>query len=84
MSDSVTFRYELGLKAKDKITGFEGTIDSRAEALNGCHRYYISPPVDKDGKLRDGGWFDEANLIVKEKKVEHTPKKTGGPWSRVK
>jgi len=68
MSD---FTIALGSKVKSNISGFQGMVTSRAEHLNGCNRYWVSPPVDKDGKLPDGYWFDEGELDV----VEETTRK---------
>lgn len=49
---------ELGLKARDKITGFEGVITGRAQYLTGCDQYVLVPPV-KDGQVQKSEWFDE-------------------------
>lgn len=83
---SVEFKYDLGLKVKCKVTGFKGVVEARSESLNGCHRYYINPGVDKTGKLQDGSWFDHTNLEVLDKKavVKHKPVQTGGPIGRHK
>jgi hypothetical protein len=58
------FKYEMGLTAKDKITGFKGVITSRTQFINGCNRYGIEPPMDKDGKLPEAHAFDEARIEV--------------------
>lgn len=58
----VNFRWPLGSKAKDKITGFEGTIAARSNHITGCDTYGLCPTVDKDGKTRDWGWFDEGRI----------------------
>ena len=55
---------ELGKKAKDEITGFEGTITGRAQYLYGCDQYCIVPPVDKEGKIGKGEWFDEGRVKI--------------------
>ena len=55
---------ELGQKAKDKITGFEGVITGRAQYLFGCDQYSIVPVVDKDGKVSDTQWFDEGRIEI--------------------
>lgn len=55
---------ELGVKAKDKITGFAGTVTGRSEYLTGCAQYLVAPPVGKDGNVRDSCWFDEQRLTV--------------------
>ena len=60
------FIYELGKKAKDKITGFEGIITMRAEHLFGCNTYGIAPQVyDKEKcKRGDTEWFDEGRIEI--------------------
>ena len=54
---------ELGMKARDRITGFEGTISGRAQYLTGCDQYLLNPPA-RDGKLCDSAWIDEQRLEV--------------------
>ena len=79
------FKLDLGLKVKSTISGFKGIITSRSEHINGCNRYWVSPSVDKDGKLPDGYWFDEGELeVIKDKKSKKTKEKNGGFPSSVK
>lgn len=59
------FIIQLGSKVKSSISGFTRIVIVRAEHLNGCNRYWVYPPVDKDGKLMGGSWFDEGELVVK-------------------
>lgn len=54
---------ELGKKAKDKISGLEGTIICRAQYLTGCDRYGVQAPA-KDGKLEEIQWLDEDRFEV--------------------
>ena len=72
------FQYELGVKVKDIITGFQGTITGRAQYMTGCNQYGVQPPTDK-GKWVDAQWFDENRL-------EHVPdaKKVDVPTDDVK
>jgi len=76
------FKFENGMKAKDRITGLEGTIVSRAEYLNGCISYGIRPPL-KDGVIIDCEWIDEGQIeIIGEKDVSIgfiSGSRTGGP-----
>ena len=58
------FIIELGSKVRSNISGFKGIVTSRSEHINGCNRYWVSPPVAKDGKLPEGFWFDENELVV--------------------
>lgn len=55
---------KLGLKARDKITGFEGTITGRAQYLTGCNQCVLVPTVDSDGKVRESQWFDEGRIEI--------------------
>lgn len=55
---------KLGVKAKDKITGFEGVVTGHADYLTGCDQYLVQPPVGEKGDARDGRWFDEQRLEV--------------------
>lgn len=59
-----THGIELGAKARDRVSGWEGTITSRYEYLNGCERYEISGS-DKDGKP-EGFVFDFQQIEVLE------------------
>ena len=58
------FKHDLGKKAKDKITGFEGIITERIEHLYGCNTYGLTPQFLKDGKKLDNVWFDEGKLSL--------------------
>lgn len=58
------FTHELGKKAKDKITGFQGILTARCEFLTGCNRYAIQPTELKDGKPIDAIYFDEAQIEI--------------------
>ena len=80
------FEFELGIECYSKVSGFKGMITSRSQHLNGCDRYWIQPKVDKDGKMPDGLWFDDGELVVKKatKKIKRTNNDNGGFPSRVK
>lgn len=56
------FQFDLGIKAKDTITGLSGTITARSENISGTVSYWLTPPVDDDGNLRDGDWVDENRI----------------------
>lgn len=55
---------KLGVKAKDRITGFEGIVIAKVVYLNGCIQYCLKPPLSKKGELREGEYFDEGELKV--------------------
>lgn len=64
----------LGKKARDRVTGFEGIVASISFDLYGCIQAVLSPPLDKDGKMQDGRWFDIHRLeIVDEERVMPVP-----------
>lgn len=74
---------ELGQKAKDKITGFEGILTARHQYITGCDQYQLSPDgLDEDGKLKEMYSFDEGRIEIlgpgiTKKDVESD--KPGGP-----
>jgi len=75
------FKFELGIKVKDQITGFSGVVTGRAEHITGCNTYGVIPKVGKDGKIIEANWFDENRLEVIDKKIlllEKTSKKDKG------
>lgn len=79
------FTIALGSIVKSNISGFKGMVTSRSEHLNGCNRYWVAPEIDKDGKLPEGYWFDEGELIVtKQPKLEKKNDDRGGFPSQIK
>ncbi|MFB5759038.1 hypothetical protein [Paenibacillus medicaginis] len=58
------FAVPLGTEVKDKVSGFEGKVLMTVEYLHNCSQYYVEPPVDKDGKPREGQFYDEGRLAV--------------------
>ncbi len=73
------YKFELGMKLKCIVTGFEGIVIGRNEWLNGCVQYCIKPPVDKDGKIQEGQWIDEEQLGKMKGGLCVATKQTGGP-----
>ncbi len=57
----------LGLKAKDSVTGYSGVITTVSFDLYGCVQAVITPPVNKDGEIQNGNWFDVTRLEIKGK-----------------
>ena len=53
----------LGKKAKDKVTGFEGIVISKITYLFGCAQYGIAPEV-RDGKIGDTNYFDDGRIEI--------------------
>lgn len=54
----------LGKKAKDKITGFEGIIVAKVSYLFGCAQYGVAPTTTTDGKVNDTHYFDEGRIEI--------------------
>lgn len=79
------FTHLNGMKVKSTVTGFAGTITARADHLHGCNRYFVTPPVGKDGKMPEGYWMDEAELeVIEEPKLKRENNKRGGFPSTIK
>ena len=57
----------LGLKVRDKVTGFEGIAESISFDLYGCIQVDIRPPVDEKGLPREGRWHDILRLEIMDK-----------------
>lgn len=54
----------LGHKARDKISGFEGVIDSVGFDLYGCVQATVRPGLDDKGEPREARWFDVQRLEI--------------------
>lgn len=79
------FLIPLGAEVKDKVSNFQGKVLVVIENLHNCNNYWVEPPVDKDGKPRDGQWFDEGRLKVVGKGIapeEVAAPKRGSVFSR--
>lgn len=60
----------LGKTGVDVISGFEGTILAYIQYYTGCNQYLLVPKVDKDGKAREGEWYDESRVKIKGRKAQ--------------
>jgi len=57
------YKFELGIKVKDVVTGFKGILMARAEYLTGCNQYLVLPtPKSSKTIYPDSQWFDEGRL----------------------
>lgn len=54
----------FGKKAKDKVTGFQGTVTSKHLYMYGCAQYGLQPSVGDDGKLGKKEYFDEGRIEI--------------------
>lgn len=52
----------LGLRVKDRVTGFTGTITCIGFDLYGCIQATVHPGIDAAGKMGDGLWLDIGRL----------------------
>lgn len=76
---------QMGDKAKDTVTGFQGIVVAKTTWLNGCTRVGLQSDVLKDGLPTEPQWFDEPQLILVEaQKVQAGPRDTGGPIPKPK
>ena len=65
---------KLGQQAKDKITGFKGTVVARIEYLNGCIRLEIQPKELQDnGQPVETCFFDEVQCIPQQEPINDKP-----------
>ncbi len=73
------FKIELGVKARDKISGFVGTITGRTQYITGCMQYVLEAE-SKDNAKPEVQWVDEDRLIVIDApKISPEPAGRGGP-----
>jgi hypothetical protein len=55
----------IGDRVMHRINGFRGIVTGRTEYINGCIQLLVSPEkLDKDGKIMEGQWIDEQNLLI--------------------
>lgn len=71
---------EFGRVYRDDITGFVGRCTGYSSYIAGCDQVLIVPTLDKDGKPREGKWFDDARMIdVELEEQVQRESKRGGP-----
>lgn len=77
------FKFDLGDRAKDIITGFSGVVVSRSQWLNNCNTYGLQPEKLKDGIPQERQHFDEPQIELVTEKVVNGSRATGGPHRHV-
>ena len=78
------FKFELGQKVKDTITGFEGVVIAQIKWLNGCVRYHVqSKKRTAEGKPIDDT-IDEQQLVSTEKPPKVKKSDKGGPMPEIR
>lgn len=73
------FKFKLGDRARDMITGCEGIITRRTQWLNNCNTYGLQSSELKDGAPQDPYNLDEPQIELVEEKVHKASRSTGGP-----
>ncbi len=72
------FKFSLGDKLKDIITGFSGICVSRSQWISNCNTYGLKSVELKDGKPLENEHFDEPVLTLVKEKVHKENRDTGG------
>lgn len=63
--EQVGYNPYLGRPARDKITGFSGTITGFVQHMTGCDRYCITPKLKEDSQTPpEGFYFDYIQLEI--------------------
>ncbi len=57
------FKFNLGIQAKDKITGLTGQITGRIEYITGCNQYILQPQVINN-VFQEPRWVDEDRIVL--------------------
>ena len=78
---SLPFKFELGSKVKEIVSGSQGIVMGRTEYSTGCNTYGIMREgVDKDKKSHEWQWFDENRLkLLKKGVMSFDNDEPGGP-----
>ena len=53
---------QLGITARDKITGFQGVVTGICYYISGCNQALLTPPVDEKGAGPESRWIDVQRL----------------------
>ena len=64
MPDVSEYLALLGKSGRDRISGYAGTIVAVSFDLFGCAQVILKPPIDKDGKLDTGHFFDVNRIEI--------------------
>jgi hypothetical protein len=77
------FKFDVGDKVKDTITGFSGIVVYRTQWLNNCNTYGVAPQELKDGIPVKNQHFDEPQLLMVDKESIKKSQGTGGPDRKI-
>ena len=71
---------KIGDKVRHKWSGFVGWVHGTSQFITGCDRLLVNPrSMDKDGKVREGEWFDVQTLELVDEQEAPANAKGGGP-----
>lgn len=74
------FAHELGMLARDKITGFKGVLTARVDPIDSCIQYVVFPKTDEKGAMQSGEWLDEGRVeIINDSEPEFTREDVQSP-----
>ena len=62
------FKHDLGVHAKDIVTGFTGVIVGRVQYLTGCNQYLVQAKKKDKSEFGERTWLDEHRLEINAKK----------------
>lgn len=60
--ENTNFKFALGSKVRDGLTGFTGVITARVDYLTGPNRYQIEQAAEAGKSHVEAQWFDEPRL----------------------
>lgn len=63
----------LGVKVRDRVTGFTGVATSTCFDLYGCVQTIVQPEVDEKSVVPDSRWFDNNRLEIVGDRVMDLP-----------
>jgi hypothetical protein len=63
----------LGERARDRVSGMEGMVDSVCFDAYGCVQASLAQRVGQDGKIPEGRWFDVKRLELIGQRVIDDP-----------
>mgnify|MGYP001612348269 CR=1 FL=1 len=77
------FKFDLGTKVKERITGYTGIIIARSQWIYNCNTYGVKSSELKDGKPMEAVFFDEPSLDLVEPPSVTPKRNTGGPTQAI-
>lgn len=85
--DTTDWKFKLGDKVRDRVSGHTGIVCIRSEHLNGCKQYGVFPEKGPDGKIPDAINIDGEQLEFVDGGLNETKpvvkKQTGSAPTRI-